>query len=164
MFNESCIFGSHTSKRDEKNRIFLPAFTGAESGDILVIVRTSLGYKIIAKSVFDKALDAIETEIAKLIRLDKKVVTVLDLYSKSEDNEELRMLESYRDSLCCAVVRQTKVDSQRRIIIGDIYEGEKELYLVGARNSLMLLNKEDYLTLNNKSVNIDDKLNVKKLG
>lgn len=74
------------------------------------------------------------------------------------------MLESYRDSLCCAVVRQTKVDSQRRIIIGDIYEGEKELYLVGARNSLMLLNKEDYLTLNNKSVNIDDKLNVKKLG
>ena len=59
------------------------------------------------------------------------VYAVKKLYGKKEDNEELKMLESYRNSLCYAVVRQSKVDGQRRILIGDIYEGEKEVYLFG---------------------------------
>lgn len=162
MINDS--YGFHVGKRDEKNRMIIPSSMGAEPNEVVVIIKYGAGYKIISKELFDKALDSIETEIAKIIRLDKKVVTVLDLYGKKEDNEELKMLESYRNSLCYAVVRQSKVDGQRRIIIGDIYEGEKELYLIGARDSILLLNKEAYLAMNNDSVTPEEALNVKKLG
>ena len=147
MFNETSMYGFHVGNKDEKNRVFVPSFTGVQKSDELVIVKYRGFYKIISKATLDAKLKTIEDEIMSLV--------------KSGSISQVAALEQYRDSLILDVVRSCTVDGQKRINIGNLYEDTKKVTLLGARDSVYLMDDEAYTKLNEES-RYDDQVKLGK--
>lgn len=137
MFNETSMYGLHVGNKDEKNRVFIPSFAGAQKSDELVILKYRGFYKIISKATLDEKLKGIEDEIMELV--------------KRGSISQVSALEQYRDSLILDVVRSCTVDGQKRISIGNIYEDSKKVTLMGARDSLYLMDDEAFTKLNEET-------------
>lgn len=154
MFNESSMYGTQVAKRDDKNRVFIPSFTGAQKSDELVIVQYQNFYKIVRKDVFDQMISDIESEIAQLVR--------------SGSISKVDILEKYKNKMLMGVVREATVDSQKRINIGTLFSNDQTVTLVGAKDAVYLMNESvyvDYIKEINALDNLaDDNSNTLKLG
>lgn len=155
MFNENSMYGTQVAKRDEKNRVFIPSFTGAQKSDELVIVQYQNFYKILRKDVFDQMISDIESEIAQLVR--------------SGSISKVDILEKYKNKMLMGVVREATVDGQKRINIGTLFSNDQTVTLVGAKDAVYLMNESvyaDYIKEVNESLSnlTEDNSNTLKLG
>ena len=131
MFNEESIYGISHASKDAKNRVFMPSYTGAQKEDQLVILKYRGFYKIIRKDVLDAQIKVIQDSILDNVR--------------KGSISNIKALEEYRDSIVMDVVRTSRVDGQGRIIIGDLYEEDKKVTLVGANDGLYMMNDDAFL-------------------
>ena len=119
MFGEESIYGQSIIHLDDKNRIILPKYTGAEKGDKLVIVRKK-GYLSVERE------DILDSKIKELERL----------CLKSVDSEKTKYeIEFYK--MCSSILKKVTCDSQGRITLGNIVD-RNEIKCIGARQSLIL--------------------------
>jgi DNA-binding transcriptional regulator/RsmH inhibitor MraZ len=119
MFGEESIYGQSIIHLDDKKRIILPKYTGAEKGDKLVIVRK-------------KGRLYVEREDI----LDRKIKELERLCSRSVDPEKAKFeIEFYK--MCSSILKKVTCDSQRRITLGDELDSD-EIKCIGARESLIL--------------------------
>ena len=110
MFGEKGIYGKSIIHVDDKNRIIMPKYTGAEAGDKLLIVKCD-GYL---------ALHRVE-EFEEIIK------------QKEKELSEKELLEFFS-----SILKQSECDKQLRIPLGDAVECKAELECIGARKYLIL--------------------------
>ena len=68
----------------------------------------------------------------------------------------------YKSKILTSVVRSAIVDAQKRISIGNIYEGVNELTIVGAKDSIHLMSQDEFNEQHN--VEFDENEVTLKLG
>ena len=119
MFGEESIYGQSIIHLDDKKRIILPKYTGAEKGDKLVIVRKK-GYLSVERE------DILDTKIKELEKL----------CSCSVDPEKSK-LEIELFKMYSSILKKVTCDSQGRITLGDAADSD-EIKCIGAREYLIL--------------------------
>ena len=119
MFGEESIYGQSTIHLDDRKRIILPKYTGAEKGDKLVIVRKK-GYLTVEREDI----------------LDSKIKELEKLCSHSVDPEKTNLeIEFFK--MCSSILKKVTCDSQGRITLGDTIDSN-EIKCIGAREYLIL--------------------------
>lgn len=121
MFGEDTIYGRTEIKKDNKNRIVLPAFTYAEFNDSLLILNNKDFIDIYSELDFNKILDNLELKIKNSNNKKEENILKKDL---------LKMYE--------LVIKKVKCDNQRRINIYPMYNEESKLICIGARDHIMV--------------------------
>lgn len=123
MFGDKAIFGQAETSRDEKGRIFIPAFTNREKGDELVLIYDDMlkVHEIYSETALKQRFDELEQKI-----LDSKTQKEVIFYKK--------MLYQLSKS----ILKKSIVDSQGRMSIGKTFEGEERLSTTGAYNRLII--------------------------
>ena len=123
MFGEKPMFGQSEVNIDNKGRIFLPAFTGKEEGDQVVLVFNDIleVHEIYSVSALEEKFKQIETQI---------------LIAKTKKDEIFYKKRLYQ--LSKSVLRNVKVDSQGRVLIGKTFEDEEKLLTTGAYDRIMI--------------------------
>jgi len=123
MFGENALLGQKKLTIDEKGRIFVPAETKREVGEMLVLAYDEdvNSYKIFSYSTVEKMLN----------KLNKKI-----LNSKNKTEEIY-----YKKKLCelsKSILKNLKVDCQGRIQIGKIFEEDYKVLSIGCGDHLMI--------------------------
>ena len=119
MFGEESIYGQSIIHLDDRKRIILPKYTGAEKGDKLVIVRKK-GYLTVEREDI----------------LDSKIKELEKLCSRSVDPEKTNLeIEFFK--MCSSILKKVTCDSQGRITLGDTIDSN-EIKCIGAREYLIL--------------------------
>ena len=104
MFGEKLIIGHATVKLDSKRRIFIPSFSRAESGDDVVIRKSSYDNDFCLKiQAFQSYLDI----IGRLRNLRDNAASI----------DEYEKFESKIESICIELEKLANVDGQGRILI-----------------------------------------------
>lgn len=119
MFGDESIYGQSTIHIDDKKRIILPKYTGAEKGDKLVIVRKK-------GRLYVEREDILDSKIKELERLCSHST------NPEETKEEIELFKMYS-----SIIKKVTCDSQGRITLGDIIDSN-EIKCIGARESLIL--------------------------
>ena len=117
MLGDNDIYGRFYANLDDKNRLCLPAKTGVEAGEELLIVSTGYSKYIVSKHYFDEYVRNIKEELQNPV-------------SKVHFKE---LLELYED-LCSMIIKSTRADKQHRILVTDVYspeQGKAEMMGVG---------------------------------
>ena len=127
MFGEKGFFGTYNVKRDNGCRITFPRQSGLEMTDDLVFLNSG-NYITVYEST--KLLSIIE-------KLEEKIENCNDLNLKKQ------LKQQYKE-LLKSIIKQTKSDSYRRIVISGILDEEKEIVIMGAGNKALLLTKKQY--------------------
>lgn len=123
MFGEKSIYGQSSVKIDNKGRMFLPAFTKREIGDNLVLIRDNdiSRYKICSSNRLD--------EIIKELR-QKKLAALTEIEKENYSKAELLLIKSF--------IKNLKVDNQKRVNTGKIFEGIDRILCIGDFDSIIL--------------------------
>ena len=119
MFGEESIYGQSIIHLDDKRRIILPKYTGAQKGDKLVIVRKK-------GRLYVEREDILDSKIKELERLCSRSA------NPEETKEEIELFKMYS-----SILKKVTCDSQGRITLGDITDSDK-IKCIGARESLIL--------------------------
>lgn len=119
MFGEESIYGKSIIHLDDKNRIILPKYTGAEKGDKLLLVRKNEEIQIHREDIFD----------SKVIKLEE---LCLQSTGELKIEKEKELLELYN-----SIIKKVTCDSQNRITLSEIKDCS-EIECIGARQYLIL--------------------------
>lgn len=123
MFGEDILFGQKDIKVDSKGRIFIPSETKRETGDNLVLL-------------YDKDLDVYRIYNFKTIKDILNDLNDKILNSKTK----LEVIEYKKKSLeiSRSIIRSCKVDTQGRITIGNLFENQDTLLVIGNYDNLVI--------------------------
>lgn len=123
MLDKKLLFGQTTNKIDKRNRIFLPAYTGREKGEVVFIVYDNdiNEYKIVPKSVIE----------AEYKDLEFLVNSAYDLQTLRE--YKLRIVD-----FANSILKEVTVDDQGRILLPDCLTSCDDITIIGAGNHLIL--------------------------
>lgn len=124
MFGEEKIFGKSEISIDEKNRIKLPKFTYAESGDRIIIQQEDDALKISNELKITKIIEEIE-EALKYV----------------ENISEAKALKKEIDKLCISIISKKICDQQNRIILPN------GIFDTSETNRIMSVGYGDYIKL-----------------
>ena len=119
MFGEESIYGKSTIHLDDRNRIILPKFTGAEKGDKLLLVRNKGHISIHREDILD----------CKIRRLEELCFNSTGDIKIEREKELFALYNSITKKMTC--------DSQGRVVLGNIIDS-REIECTGARESLIL--------------------------
>lgn len=123
MFGDNDIYGRFYANLDDKNRLCLPAKTGVEYGEELLIVSTGYSRYIVSKRYFDAYVSMIKDELQHPV-------------SKVHFNELWELYEH----LCSMIIKSTRADKQHRILVTDIYKPEQgKAEMMGVGKAIKLL-------------------------
>lgn len=104
------MYGTEEIRIDSKNRIFLPSFTNAEQGDELLLVKDEEFYSIYNRIYYDELLSKLE---------------------EAGDIQKVRYI-------CNNIVKKMIVDSHNRITLGNRFEDEEFIKVIGCRRFVSL--------------------------
>ena len=124
MFGEEKIFGKSEISIDEKNRIKLPKFTYAESGDRIIIQQEDDTLKISNESKITKIIEEIEETLKHV-----------------ENISEAKTLKEKIDKLCISIISKKICDQQNRIILPN------GIFDTSETNRIMSVGYGDYIKL-----------------
>ena len=124
MFGEEKMFGKSEISIDEKNRIKLPKFTYAESGDRIIIQQEDDALKISNELKITKIIEEIE-EALKYV----------------ENISEAKTLKEEIDKLCISIISKKICDQQNRIILPN------GIFDTSETNRIMSVGYGDYIKL-----------------
>ncbi len=125
MFGEKGLYGTFDVTVDKANRLILPAKTLPEESDQLVLVKEEKGVAIYSLEEFDKYLDELLNAMKKKGSSKSKI-----------EKEYYKILKN--------VIKTTSPDKTKRVCLGSALNNEKSFTLLGCRNKLMILTKEQY--------------------
>ena len=126
MFGEEKMFGKSEISIDEKNRIKLPKFTYAESGDRIIIQQEDDTLKISNESKITKIIEEIEETLKHV-----------------ENISEAKTLKEKIDKLCISIISKKICDQQNRIILPN------GIFDTSETNRIMSVGYGDYIKLYN---------------
>lgn len=124
MFGEEKIFGKSEISIDEKNRIKLPKFTYAESGDRIIIQQEDDALKISNELKITKIIEEIEEALKHV-----------------ENISEAKTLKEKMDKLCISIISKKICDQQNRIILPN------GIFDTSETNRIMSVGYGDYIKL-----------------
>lgn len=124
MFGEEKMFGKSEISIDEKNRIKLPKFTYAESGDRIIIQQEDDTLKISNESKITKIIEEIEETLKHV-----------------ENISEAKTLKEKIDKLCISIISKKICDQQNRIILPN------GIFDTSETNRIMSVGYGDYIKL-----------------
>lgn len=124
MFGEKKMFGKSEISIDEKNRIKLPKFTYAESGDRIIIQQEDDTLKISNESKITKIIEEIEETLKHV-----------------ENISEAKTLKEKIDKLCISIISKKICDQQNRIILPN------GIFDTSETNRIMSVGYGDYIKL-----------------
>ena len=124
MFGEDKIFGKSEISIDEKNRIKLPKFTYAESGDRIIIQQEDDALKISNELKITKIIEEIEEALKHV-----------------ENISEAKTLKEKMDKLCISIISKKICDQQNRIILPN------GIFDTSETNRIMSVGYGDYIKL-----------------
>lgn len=123
MLGDKEIYGRFYANIDDKNRLCLPAKTGVEYGEELLIVSTGYSKYVVNRDFYLSYLAGIKEQLRYPVSKDQ----FQDLWNLYED-------------LCEMVIKSCKADKQHRILVTDIYTpdmGRAEMMGVGKALKLL---------------------------
>ncbi len=124
MFGEEKMFGKSEISIDEKNRIKLPKFTYAESGDRIIIQQEDDTLKISNESKITKIIEEIEETLKHV-----------------ENISEAKTLKEKIDKLCISIISKKICDQQNRIVLPN------GIFDTSETNRIMSVGYGDYIKL-----------------
>ncbi len=124
MFGEEKMFGKSEISIDEKNRIKLPKFTYAESGDRIIIQQEDDALKISNELKITKIIEEIEEALKHV-----------------ENISEAKTLKEKMDKLCISIISKKICDQQNRIILPN------GIFDTSETNRIMSVGYGDYIKL-----------------
>lgn len=124
MFGEEKMFGKSEISIDEKNRIKLPKFTYAESGDRIIIQQEDDALKISNELKITKIIEEIEESLKYV-----------------ENISEAKALKEKIDKLCISIISKKICDQQNRIILPN------GIFDTSETNRIMSVGYGDYIKL-----------------
>ncbi len=124
MFGEEKMFGKSEISIDEKNRIKLPKFTYAESGDRIIIQQEDDALKISNELKITKIIEEIEEALKHV-----------------ENISEAKTLKEKIDKLCISIISKKICDQQNRIILPN------GIFDTSETNRIMSVGYGDYIKL-----------------
>jgi len=124
MFGEEKIFGKSEISIDEKNRIKLPKFTYAESGDRIIIQQEDDALKISNELKITKIIEEIEEALKHV-----------------ENISEAKTLKEKMDKLCISIISKKICDQQNRVILPN------GIFDTSETNRIMSVGYGDYIKL-----------------
>lgn len=124
MFGEEKIFGKSEISIDEKNRIKLPKFTYAESGDRIIIQK-----------------EDDELKISNELRIVKIIEEIEESLKYVKNSSEAKILKEEMDKLYISILSTKTCDQQNRIILpNDIFDTSET-------NKIIAVGYGDYVKL-----------------
>ena len=96
MFGEKVLIGYSSCNIDEKNRIYLPKFTGAEAGDRLILIPENENLAIYSSTTLDNYVEKIS--------------------SLNNPKEQKDLLKEFRE-YCESAIQELVVDKQKRVTL-----------------------------------------------
>ena len=124
MFGEEKIFGKSEISIDEKNRIKLPKFTYAESGDRIIIQQ-----------------EDDELKISNELKITKIIEEIEEALKNVENISEAKTLKEKMDKLCISIISKKICDQQNRIILPN------GIFDTSETNRIMSVGYGDYIKL-----------------
>ena len=118
------MFGKSEISIDEKNRIKLPKFTYAESGDRIIIQQEDDTLKISNESKITKIIEEIEETLKHV-----------------ENISEAKTLKEKIDKLCISIISKKICDQQNRIVLPN------GIFDTSETNRIMSVGYGDYIKL-----------------
>ena len=132
MFGEKVLIGYSSCNIDEKNRIYLPKFTGAEAGDKLLIIPENENLAIYSSTTLDNYVEKISL-----------------LNNIKEEKELLKEFREY----CESAIQEITVDKQKRITLSSNIDFiDKNIEVRGSGDRLLIIGNFTYPSLYRKRV------------
>ncbi len=132
MFGEKVLIGYSSCNIDEKNRVYLPRFSGAEAGDRLLIIPEDENIAIYSSSTLDNYVE--------------KISLLNDVNEKKEYLNEFR-------KYCENAIQEATVDKQKRITLStNIDFIDKNIEIRGSGDRLLVSGNFTYPSLYRKRV------------
>ena len=123
MFGDEPIFGQTELKIDGKGRIFIPANTKREPGEELILM-------------YNEVLKV--HEVYSLSMLTKRFEEINELILNSKTKKDKIFYEKMLCELSKSILKSSKIDSQGRMLIGSVFEGEEKINCTGAYDHLII--------------------------
>jgi len=122
MLGDKPIYGEFPVTIDDKNRMIIPARTGIEYNENILIVSINGTRYIVSQNVFDEYINIIDVSI-----------------QNASSVSEFRELLSFKSYLCDMVVKQATADKQHRILVTDVYKPKGKARVKGMGRILKLV-------------------------
>ena len=128
MFGDKLLFGQTKNRVDSNKRIFLPAKSGREKGDVVFLL-------------YDRDIN--EYKVFPYFVIESKFKKYDDLISSAKSSSELKEYKLILNEFANSIIRSCIVDSQGRIILSDDFVANEEITVIGSGNHLILKKKND---------------------
>ncbi len=122
MLGDKSVYGEFPVTIDDKNRMIIPARTGIEYNEDILIVSINSNRYVVSQRVFDEYINKLDESIAT-------APTELDF----------RSLMDLKDYLCSMIIKQCRADKQHRILVTDVYEPKGQAKVRGMGRYLKLI-------------------------
>lgn len=123
MFGEKPMYGQATMHTDKKRRISMPAFTGAEANDELIIIKDSKNVRVVKQDVFDEYIAYLEGILKMEI-----------------DPERIKLIQDRITDICEKILKSATCDKNHRILASSVLAPETDYLVIGCRTSLLIKN------------------------
>ena len=107
MIGDTDVLGKFYANLDDKNRLCLPAKSGVEENEEILILAYAGARYVVSKHYFDEYLANIKQQIKQPV-----------------SKEQLRDLWELYEELCGMVIKSTRADKQHRILVSDVYKSD----------------------------------------
>ena len=122
MIGDKNIYGDFNVTIDDKNRMIIPAKTGIEYNEEVLIISINNNKFIVSQKVFEEYISRIDNDIRTC-----------------KDKLELASLLDLKDYLCGIIIKQATADKQHRILVTDVYEPKGQAKIKGMGRILKLV-------------------------
>ena len=122
MLGDNYIYGEFPVTIDDKNRMIIPARTGIEYNEDILIIRINGEKYIVSQHLFDEYLRRIDEDL-----------------SRADNTLDFKSLMDLKDYLCSMIIKQARADKQHRILVTDVYEPKGQAKVRGMGKYLRLL-------------------------
>lgn len=121
MFGEKPIYGQCIVHPDIKGRTCIPAFTGIEPTDELLVMQD---------------IDGIRIGLAK--EVDEYVAMLEDMCKKELDPDKNKLLRVRLTEIYSNILKYGSCDKQKRMLLSNIVDPNKEYLVTGCRTSILI--------------------------
>ena len=122
MLGDNYIYGEFPVTIDDKNRMIIPARTGIEYNEDILIIRINGEKYLVSQHLFEEYIKRIDEDIAK-----------------ANSTLDLKSLMDLKDYLCSMIIKQARADKQHRILVTDVYKPKGQAKVRGMGKYMKLL-------------------------
>ena len=122
MLGDNYIYGEFPVTIDDKNRMIIPARTGIEYNEDILIIRINGEKYLVSQNLFEEYIKRIDEDIAK-----------------ANSTLDLKSLIDLKDYLCSMIIKQARADKQHRILVTDVYKPKGQAKVRGMGKYMKLL-------------------------